>query len=68
MSEISPIEALANEVLRVNAELERKEGALRATPWWRVRRRRRLVKSVQRRREWEQAVRDGLLSTAYRPD
>ena len=64
MSETSRVEALADEVLSAHAERERREEALQATPRWRFRRRRYLARSVRRRQEWEQAVRDGLVSSA----
>ena len=64
MSETSPLEAQLEQVLSAHARREDREAALRATPRWRLRRRRYLKRSIRGRQEWEQAVREGLISSS----
>ncbi len=57
-----------DQVLSARARSEDREEALQATPRWRFRRRRHLKRSLWRRQEWEQAVREGLVSSANSDD
>ena len=57
-----------DQVLSAHGRSKDREEALRATPRWRFRRRRHLKRSLRRRQQWEQAVREGLVSSANSDD
>lgn len=56
--EPSPLERLDQAVTEAQANREAREGTLRSVPRWRFRRRKDVERSLRRRQEWEQTLRE----------
>lgn len=60
MSESSPRDRLEHSLTEVQATREAREEALRTLPRWRFRRRKHIERSVRRREEWEETLREAV--------
>jgi len=56
--ESSPLERLDQTLTEAQANRETREGTLRSVPRWRFRRRKEVERSLRRREEWQQTVRE----------
>ena len=62
MLEPSPLDLLEESVVAAEANRKAREQTLQAVPRWRFRRRRDLEKSLRRRQDWEERLRQDLSS------